>query len=100
QELCPSKQATSARPARDEAVAFVRLLLEGARHSEVRIFVVLTMRSEFIGRCTEFPGLAEAVNEGQYLVPRLTRDELRLAITGPVAVRGGTTPPPPAPPAP
>ena len=33
------------------------------------------MRSDFIGDCTEFPGLAEAVNEGQYLIPRMTRDE-------------------------
>jgi tetratricopeptide (TPR) repeat protein len=37
----------------------------------------------------EFPGLPEAVNTGQYLVPRMTRDELRSAITGPVAVGGG-----------
>ena len=42
------------------------------------IYVVLTMRSDFIGDCMEYPGLPEAVNEGQYLVPRMTRDELRL----------------------
>ena len=36
----------------------------------------------------KYPGLPEAVNESQYLVPRMTRDELRLAITGPVAVGG------------
>ena len=47
------------------------------------------MRSDFIGDCTEFPGLPEAINDGQYLVPRMTRDELRAAITGPVAVGGG-----------
>ena len=50
------------------------------------IYVVLTMRSDFIGDCMEYPGLPEAVNDGQYLVPRMTRDELRSAITGPVAV--------------
>jgi Flp pilus assembly protein TadD len=37
----------------------------------------------------EYPGLPEAVNAGQYLVPRMTRDELRSAITGPIAVAGG-----------
>ena len=47
------------------------------------------MRSDFIGDCIEYPGLPEAVNNGQYLVPRMTRDEVRLAITGPVAVGGG-----------
>ena len=57
------------------------------------IFVVLTMRSDFIGDCMEFSGLPEAVNSGQYLVPRMTRDELRSAITGPVAVGGGSIAP-------
>ena len=42
-----------------------------------RLYVVLTMRSDFIGDCMEFPGLPEAINDGQYLVPRMTRDELR-----------------------
>ena len=46
------------------------------------------MRSDFIGNCTEFEGLTEAINDGQYLVPRMTREERRDAITGPVAVSG------------
>jgi len=33
--------------------------------------------------------LPEAINDGQYLIPRLTRDERRLAITGPVGVTRG-----------
>jgi conflict system STAND superfamily ATPase/WD40 domain-containing protein len=89
EELFRFKQAQANPDARDEAVAFVKLLLEASKQNDVPIYVVLTMRSEFIGQCTEFPGLAEAVNDGQYLVPRMTRDELRLAITGPVAVGGG-----------
>jgi len=39
------------------------------------MYVVLTMRSDFIGECMEYPGLPDAVNNGQYLVPRMTRDE-------------------------
>ena len=57
------------------------------------IYVVLTMRSDFIGECMEYPGLPEAINDSQYLVPRLTRDELRAAITGPVAVAGAAIAP-------
>ena len=72
---------------RDESIAFVKLLLTAPREVE-RLYVVLTMRSDFIGDCMEFPDLPEAINEGQYLVPRMTRDEVRLAITGPVGVRG------------
>ena len=74
---------------RDEDVAFVKLLLEAVRQSDIPIYVVLTMRSDFIGDCMDYTGLPEAVNQSQYLVPRMTRDELRLAITGPIAVAGG-----------
>jgi hypothetical protein len=72
----------------ERAVAFVNLLLEAAK-SQYPIYVVLTMRSDFLGDCARFPGLPEAVNEGQYLVPRLTREERKAAITGPIAVGGG-----------
>ena len=74
---------------RNEAVAFVKLLLEAAQQEELPIYIVITMRSDFIGDCMDFAGLPEAVNSGLYLVPRMTRDELRSAITGPVAVGGG-----------
>ena len=74
----------------EDAVAFVRLLLEARAQTEVPIHLVLTMRSDFLGDCSQFHGLPEAINEGQYLVPRLTRDEIRAAITGPTAVAGAT----------
>ena len=74
---------------RNEAAAFFKLLLEATKQEDIPIYVVLTMRSDFLGDCMEFPGLPEAVNAGLYLVPRMTRDELRSAITGPVAVGGG-----------
>lgn len=73
----------------DDAVGFVKLLLEAAKQIDVPIYVVLTMRSDFLGDCMQYPGLPEAVNAGLYLVPRMTRDNLRAAITGPVAVAGG-----------
>jgi hypothetical protein len=73
----------------NEAAAFIKLLLEAARQREVPIYVVLTMRSDYLGDCSQFWGLPEAINESQYLIPRLTRDQLREAITGPVAVGGG-----------
>src|SRR5439155_14983468 len=47
-----------------------------------------TMRSDFLGDCAQFTGLVEAINAGQYLVPRMTRDERRAAISGPVGVGG------------
>ena len=77
------------RDAGDEAPAFVKLLLEAAQQTDVPVYVVITMRSDFLGDCDRFRGLPEAISDSQYLIPRLTRDELQAVITGPVGVRGG-----------
>ena len=73
----------------DDASAFVKLLLEAARQRDLPLYVVLTMRSDFLGDCAQFQGLPEAINDGQYLIPRMTRDERRFAITGPARVARG-----------
>jgi WD40 repeat protein/energy-coupling factor transporter ATP-binding protein EcfA2 len=88
EELFRFKRSLQLRDSRDEAVAFVKLLLSAARQEALPIYIVITMRSDFIGNCTEFEGLTEAINDGQYLVPRMTREERRSAIVGPVAVCG------------
>lgn len=72
----------------DDAAAFVRLLLEATRQRDVPIYVVLTMRSDFIGDCARFRDLPETVTEGLYLIPRMNRDQLRSTIEGPVRVAG------------
>jgi len=77
------------RGARDEATAFVRLLLAAVEQRELPIYVVLTMRTDFLEQCTAIDGLPEAINHSQYLVGRMTRDEMRAAIVGPVAVGQG-----------
>ncbi len=89
EELFRFKDSRREHGSRDEAVAFAKLLLGAASQSSVPVYVVLTMRSDFIGDCMEYPGLPEAINQGQYLIPRMTRDEMRQAIAGPVAVGGG-----------
>jgi tetratricopeptide (TPR) repeat protein/energy-coupling factor transporter ATP-binding protein EcfA2 len=71
-----------------EAVAFVNLLLEAAQKPNYPVYVVITMRSDFLGDCSQFQGLPEAINSGQYLVPRLSREERRAAIKGPIKVAG------------
>lgn len=71
----------------NEAAAFVELLLTSSQHPSV--YVVLTMRSDFLGDGALFYGLPEAINQGLFLTPRLTRDQLREAIEGPAQVFNG-----------
>jgi WD40 repeat protein len=70
------------------AAAFVNLLLTASEQPERPIYVTITMRSDYLGDCSEIPGLAEAVNEGEYLIPRLLRDQKRDAIEKPIGVGG------------
>jgi tetratricopeptide (TPR) repeat protein len=79
--------------ARDEATQFVQLLLESSHSPSNKTHVLLTMRSDFIGDCTRFHGLPEAVCEAQFLVPSLTRDQLDEVIRKPIEKAGGTIDP-------
>lgn len=72
-----------------EAAAFVALMLASVQQRELPIYLVLTMRSDFIGECAVFDGLPEAINGSQYLTPRLSREQRRLAIVGPARAYGG-----------
>ncbi|MDZ7966360.1 MAG: hypothetical protein RM368_15510 [Nostoc sp. DedSLP03] len=72
--------------AADESAAFVKLLLEAIKRKQPPIYILLTMRSDYLGECYQFEGLAEEINKSHYLVPRMTRDQLREAILSPIAV--------------
>jgi WD40 repeat protein len=81
------------REERDDAEVFIEQLLEAARDKELNTYVILTMRSEWLGECARYDGLAEAVNSGLYLTPRLDRLQLAEAIIEPVGLGGRTIDP-------
>lgn len=78
---------------RDEAAELTSILLALAQKPGLPLYVVLTMRSDFMGDCDAFPGFAEAMNRSLYLVPRLTRQQRREAIEGPVRMAGAAISP-------
>ena len=92
EELFRFGEAAGARSA-DDAAAFVKMLIEATRQEQIPIYIVLTMRSDFIGDCARFRDLPETVTRGLYLVPRLTRAQRREVIEGPVRVGGGAVTP-------
>jgi|GEM_PF-2023067 WD40 repeat protein/energy-coupling factor transporter ATP-binding protein EcfA2 len=73
-----------ARQRSNEATQFVSLLLNTARQSQRKVHVVLTMRTDFMGDCDRFEDLPQAINNAQYLTPRLSFHQLKSAATGPL----------------
>ena len=77
----------------NETLAFINLLMEAINYPDSPIYVAITMRSDFIGDCAQFPELTRKINDSHYLIPQMTRDQKRRAIEGPVAVGGAKVSP-------
>ncbi|MBZ5858416.1 ATP-binding protein [Flavihumibacter profundi] len=74
-----------------DAQIVVNLLLETARIAISRnlpVYVVCTMRSDYIGQCSSFRGLPEYIGFSQFFVPRLKRKDLKQVIEEPAILSG------------
>ncbi len=87
-DVLKRKGTATTGPGEEDADLFVRLLLEVMRQEKAPVHVLLTLRSEYLGECTEFRGLFEAIVGGQYLLPPMTREQLSETIVRPAAVSG------------
>ncbi len=77
----------------DDAYVTVNLLLESAGLSineNLPVFIVFTMRSDFISQSVSFKGLPEYIGYSQFFVPRLQRNELQQVIEEPAKLAGGS----------
>ncbi|MEN8250145.1 MAG: hypothetical protein ABFS32_14530 [Bacteroidota bacterium] len=73
------------------ATLTINLLLETARiafEKNLPIYIVFTMRSDFIGQCAAFRGLPEFIGFSQFFVPRLNRKLLQEVIEEPCSLSG------------
>lgn len=77
-------------PSQDSQIV-VNLALETARIALQRnlpVYVVCTMRSDYIGQCSAFRGLPEYIGFSQFFVPRLKRKEIKQVIEEPATLSG------------
>jgi WD40 repeat protein len=69
---------------RNEARDFVKLLLRAVNENDKAIYVLISIESDALSEITKFRGLPELVNQGQYLMPRMTKQDLRQVILSPL----------------
>lgn len=72
-----------------EASRFVDVLLKttAARRD---VYVVITIRTDELEKCSRYSGLTSAINHSQFLTPTLDRFQMQEAIEGPISLFGGT----------
>ena len=71
----------------------VNLLLETVRIAvtqQLPVYVIFTMRSDFISQCTVFKDLPEFIAYSQFFVPQLKRTEILQVIEQPAVLAGGS----------
>ncbi len=73
EEIFAYRKDTLASDGGNAASLFVDELLTAVQDSSIPLYLILTMRTDYLGEAAVFRGLSEALNDGPYLVPRLTR---------------------------
>lgn len=74
-----------------DARLVLNILLETVKISlrdDLPIYIVFTMRSDYIGQCAAFRGLPEFIGFSQFFVPRLQRRELQEVVEEPAVLSG------------
>ena len=69
---------------RDDLLALLKSVFDGSKDGSSKGFYsVITMRSEQLHRCAEYPGLSEIINGSMYLIDLIDNAALRKAIISP-----------------
>jgi len=71
-----------------DAEKFVNFLIDAAQQKRIPLYVVLSLRSDFLSDCTDFPKLPDMINNGHYLIPKMTFEEKEAAFKGPAKLAG------------
>jgi hypothetical protein len=77
--------------ASSDSETVINLLLETAKIAlaeNLPIYIICTMRSDYIGQCASFRGLPEYIGYSQFFVPRLKRKEIHQVIEEPAILNG------------
>jgi WD40 repeat protein len=89
EEIFRYKTSSEDKHSVDETMTFINLLMDTVNHEDKAYYVSITMRSDFIGDCAQYAELTRKINDSNYLIPQLTREQKRAAIEGPASVAHG-----------
>lgn len=93
EELFEFARGTGGAEGAGEARLLTDALVALAESPPRGLYLVLTMRSEFLGACARFTGLAETVNAQQYLLPPMSAADLVRAVREPAPLFDGEVAP-------
>jgi len=67
---------------------FIQNIVNATKSRAIEVFVIISLRSDFLSDCTVFEDLPELINKGHYLLPQLTNLQKEDAIRKPAESMG------------
>ncbi|MGB8491249.1 MAG: hypothetical protein WCE64_09330 [Bacteroidales bacterium] len=76
-----------------ETPAFLNLLTRAILDSAPGFYLAVAIRSDLLAECAHHKGFTQIINNSNYLLPKMTRDNVREVIEGPVKRAGAAIDP-------
>ncbi len=67
---------------------FIKNLINVVKNPDLNVFIIFSLRSDFLSECAIFQGLPELINKGHYLLPAMTIKQKEQAIKKPAEIAG------------
>ena len=74
----------------DDATDFIDLVVNAVQKPDQGLYIILTLRSEYVSECARFHSLTNLMNNSSYLLPHISHDLLGSVIEDPVKVAGAS----------
>lgn len=74
----------------DDVTDFIDLLVNAAHRSDEGLYIIMTIRSEYVSECSRFHSLTNLMNSSSYLLPQVSLDALTSVIEDPIRVSGAS----------
>ncbi len=71
-----------------EASLVINLITNAATGENQSFYTIIALRSDLVAECAQFKVFTQLVNNSNFLVPKMSRENVREAITGPVKKAG------------
>jgi Novel STAND NTPase 1/WD domain, G-beta repeat len=73
-----------------DSLHFINHLMRLLDEEKPRIYLMLSVRSEFLDHCSSYRVLTEHLNRSKYLLPKMNRTDIKEAILEPIRMAGTT----------
>lgn len=90
EEIFRYSPATTRGSLGDDATDFIDLIVNATQKPDQGLYIILTLRSEYVSECARFHSLTNMMNSSSYLLPQIPVDQLAAVIEEPVKLSGGS----------